>query len=173
MVTQTVEHKSDRNSHRLLEKDVKLPGTKRIRCALPVLVASALALSLVACGEKSSPEKVGKDTDRAGAQSGGKLEEVTTAAEKKVQQAENLVGEKTAEASKAIGDTALTAKIKAALLAEPNLKSLAIDISTSDGIVTLYGTVDTPAIRDRVVQVVSGVNGVKSVKNNLVVLKGS
>src|SRR6267143_1029387 len=62
---------------------------------------------------------------------------------------------------------------KAALGADPALKVLAIDASVSDGAVTLYGTANNRALREKAAKVVSGVPGVKSVKNELVIVAGS
>ena len=67
----------------------------------------------------------------------------------------------------------LAGKVKSALGADPKLKMLAIDASASDGTVTLYGTADNKANRDRAAKVASGVAGVKSVKNELVIVAGS
>ena len=67
----------------------------------------------------------------------------------------------------------LAGKVKSALGADPALKMLAIDAGASDGVVTLYGTANTKKNRDRAQKVASGVPGVKSVKNELVIVAGS
>src|SRR2546427_514375 len=67
----------------------------------------------------------------------------------------------------------LASKIKAALAADPALKILAIDAAVSDGAVTLYGTANNRALRERAAKVVSDVPGVKSVRNELVIVAGS
>jgi osmotically-inducible protein OsmY len=67
----------------------------------------------------------------------------------------------------------LAGKVKSALGADPALKMLAIDAGASDGVVTLYGTADNKRNRDRAARVASGVPGVKSVKNELVIVAGS
>jgi len=67
----------------------------------------------------------------------------------------------------------LAGKVKSALGADPALKLLAIDAGASDGVVTLYGTADSKTNRDRAGRVASGVPGVKSVKNELVIVAGS
>src|SRR5215471_13722371 len=51
--------------------------------------------------------------------------------------------------SAAAGDTAITAKVKAALIAEPGLKSMDINVETKDGTVTLSGNVDNSELRDK------------------------
>ena len=68
-----------------------------------------------------------------------------------------------------IDDATITTKVKAAVLAEPGLKSLQINVDTRDGNVTLNGTVETPALKERAMQVAQAVEGVKSVSDQLVV----
>ncbi len=67
----------------------------------------------------------------------------------------------------------LANKIKAALGADPALKVLAIDAAVADGAVTLYGTANNRALREKAAKVVAGVPGVKSVRNELVIVAGS
>ena len=69
----------------------------------------------------------------------------------------------------AVDDSALTAKVKAALLAEPGLKSLQIGVDTKNGAVTLSGSVDSAASRDRAKEVAGSVNGVAAVVDQLTV----
>jgi len=68
----------------------------------------------------------------------------------------------------AIDDTALTAKVKAALIAEPGLQSLPIDVSTKQSVVTLSGAVGTAVEKAKALQVAENIQGVKSVVDNLV-----
>ncbi len=145
---------------------------KQIHRALWAVMAGALALSLAACEQEPSAGKLGRNIDRGAGQAGRQPDQVADAA-KKIDEAGQMIGEKSAKGGKAIDDMALTAKVKSALLSEPGLKALAFDVNTSGGVVTLYGTVDTPETRDMAVQVASSVEGVRAVKNNLVVIKGS
>jgi len=66
-------------------------------------------------------------------------------------------------------DSATTVKIKSALVADPEIKSLRIDVDTRDGAVTLSGTVPSAANAERAATVAKGVDGVKSVANRLAV----
>jgi len=68
-----------------------------------------------------------------------------------------------------VDDSALTAKVKAALLAEPGLKSLQISVDTKNAAVTLSGSVDSTASRDRAKEVASSVAGVSTVVDQLTV----
>ncbi len=68
-----------------------------------------------------------------------------------------------------LSDTAVTAKVKATLLAEKGIPSTAISVETYEGRVLLSGFVDTAAVKAKAGQVTAGVSGVKQVQNNLVV----
>jgi osmotically-inducible protein OsmY len=69
-------------------------------------------------------------------------------------------------------DTAITAKVKAAILAEPGLKTLQINVDTKDATVTLTGNVDSDMLRDRAKQIAMSTEGVKNVVDNLSVKTG-
>jgi osmotically-inducible protein OsmY len=66
-----------------------------------------------------------------------------------------------------LGDTRTTTRVKTAIYNEPELKVMAIHVSTEDGVVTLSGTVKTKAERTKASQVARKVEGVKQVKNDL------
>lgn len=76
-----------------------------------------------------------------------------------------------ATAGQAIDDAAITTKVKAALLAEPDLKSLGISVETVNGVVKLTGSVDSFTSSNRARTVAGGVAGVRDVDNQLVVKK--
>jgi osmotically-inducible protein OsmY len=71
-----------------------------------------------------------------------------------------------------LDDSVITAKVKAAILEEPTLKSAEINVETSKGRVQLSGFVGSRADIAKAVQVAKRVNGVKSVKNDMI-LKGT
>jgi osmotically-inducible protein OsmY len=68
-----------------------------------------------------------------------------------------------------VGDTALTAKVKTALLRERGLKSKDVHVETDTGRVLLSGWVDSEAQRDTAVAVARRVDGVTEVKDGLTV----
>jgi hyperosmotically inducible periplasmic protein len=72
-------------------------------------------------------------------------------------------------AGKYVDDSILTAKVKAALLKEPELKSLDVSVETLRGEVLLSGFVMDHSQREKAMKVAVGVNGVASVKDALVV----
>lgn len=67
-----------------------------------------------------------------------------------------------------IDDSAITTKVKSALLAEKDVNSFDIKVKTFDGVVQLSGFVDSEWQIDKAVQVASGVSGVQKVKNDLI-----
>ena len=66
-------------------------------------------------------------------------------------------------------DAAITAKVKAAILAEPGLTSLQINVDTSGATVTLSGNVDNADLKERAKQIASNTSGVKGVVDQLAV----
>lgn len=78
----------------------------------------------------------------------------------------------TERAKQGAKNAGLTGKVKSALANDVGLKTLAINVDSNDGVVTLKGSVDSADTRSRAEQVAKKVDGVKSVKNELK-LKGS
>ncbi len=72
-------------------------------------------------------------------------------------------------AGQAIDDTAITAKVKAALLADDEVKGLAINVETSGGSVQLSGSAKSDAERQKAEQLAKSVEGVTSVQNSIAV----
>jgi osmotically-inducible protein OsmY len=68
-----------------------------------------------------------------------------------------------------VDDSVITTKVKSLLAADDFLKSFQIGVETYQGVVQLSGFVNTQKAVDKAVEIVRGVNGVKSVKNNLIV----
>lgn len=68
-----------------------------------------------------------------------------------------------------IDDAAITTKVKTAILADPALKVMQINVETFKGTVQLSGFVSSPQDVIDAQQVAAGVGGVKLVRNNLVV----
>ena len=66
-----------------------------------------------------------------------------------------------------VDDTAITTKVKAAILNAPSLKSAEINVETFKARVQLSGFVSTQANMDEAVKVAQAVGGVTSVKNDM------
>lgn len=67
----------------------------------------------------------------------------------------------------AVEDSSLTVTVRAAIFADPTLQSQHIKVITEDAAVTLRGHVDSPALRDRAIQIASSVDGVAQVQDRL------
>ncbi len=72
-----------------------------------------------------------------------------------------------------VDDALITAKIKAELLKDDQIKSLKISVATVNGRVTLNGFVDDPYQIALSTNLAMSVDGVKSINNNLVVKSGA
>mgnify|MGYP000296757911 CR=1 FL=1 len=64
-------------------------------------------------------------------------------------------------------DSAITAKVKAALVDHDNIKSTDISVKTDQKVVTLSGFVESQAQAEEAVKVAKGVEGVTSVSDKL------
>jgi len=122
-----------------------------------LIAAGALALALAACGDQGTPAKT--------------VEPVKTAPVAAPQP--QPIRAAPAPAPKPDPDAELAAKVKSAFGADNDLRMLPIDIRASNGAVTLYGTADNARMKRKAAQVASKVEGVKSVANNLQIVKGS
>jgi hyperosmotically inducible protein len=63
-------------------------------------------------------------------------------------------------------DLSITTRVKTALLNDPDIAGK-IDVATANGVVTLSGTVKSPAERDKAVAVARKVSGVSDVKSSI------
>jgi hyperosmotically inducible protein len=66
-------------------------------------------------------------------------------------------------------DSAITTKVKWAILRDPDLKTLEISVATTDGVVSLTGAVDSQQSIDKAAAVARDTTNVKSVENHLTV----
>jgi hyperosmotically inducible protein len=72
-------------------------------------------------------------------------------------------------AGKYVEDSVITARVKAALLQEPELKSMDVSVETLRGEVLLSGFVKSEGQRQKAMKATVAVNGVASVKDAMVV----
>jgi osmotically-inducible protein OsmY len=124
----------------------------------------ALTLGLVACDKKPGPaEQAGKSIDQSMDKAGKKMDDAVDKVDKKV-------SEQSAKTGQAIDDAEITTKVKASIFAESGLRTLQISVDTIQGVVTLTGTVDSPANAEKASALAHAVAGVKSVDSKLVVV---
>ena len=74
-----------------------------------------------------------------------------------------------AQAEHAIGEAALTAKIKSKMALDDAVRALAIDVDTNGSVVTLSGFVNSELERSKAVQLAKDTEGVTAVNDRLVV----
>jgi hyperosmotically inducible periplasmic protein len=123
----------------------------RSRPSTLLVALAAATLLMVGCQQRSPADSTAAKVDRAA---------------DKVEASVSNAADKTAAVA---DDAAITAKVKAAILAEPGLKSLQISVDTNSATVTLSGNVDNADLRDRAKQIASSTSGVKSVVDQLTV----
>lgn len=119
-------------------------------------------------------------TKAVAATAADKTKEVAQAAVDKTKAAASTVAEKTEGATAvaadktkdttsktrvALADTAITTKVKAGLVKEPDLESLGIHVETEKGVVMLSGFVNSKSEAEKAVKVAKGVDGVSNVKS--------
>jgi hyperosmotically inducible protein len=121
------------------------------RASALLVALAAGTLLMVGCDQRAPAGAATANMDRAA----DKVEaKVSNAADKTATVAE---------------DAAITAKVKAAILAEPGLKSLQINVDTNGATVTLSGNVDNADLRERAKQIASSTSGVKGVVDQLAI----
>ena len=114
---------------------------------IAILLAAA-ALLAAGCGQRNDVRTLGQPQ--------GTMTSVTAKGDAEV------IG-----TDQAIEDSEVTTKVREAILADPLLQSQHIDVETEDSAVTLTGSVDSPALRERAVQLAGSVNGVVQVQEKL------
>ncbi|MEK7230845.1 MAG: BON domain-containing protein [Pseudomonadota bacterium] len=72
-----------------------------------------------------------------------------------------------------IDDSVVTARVKSALLADPDVKRFDFKVETRKGEVQLSGFVDNQNQIDRAIEVARGIEGVRSVSNEMSIKKRS
>jgi hyperosmotically inducible periplasmic protein len=68
-----------------------------------------------------------------------------------------------------VDDATITTKVKAAMFDDPSVKVMQIGVETMQNVVQLSGFVDSAQIKARAGELARGVEGVREVRNDLVV----
>jgi hyperosmotically inducible periplasmic protein len=123
-------------------------------------ISTLFAVGLAACDKPGPAETAGKKIDQTIDEAGKKIGDTAD----KVGDEMAVQGDKTAVA---IDDAEITAKVKAAIFAEPGLKTLQISVDTVKGEVTLSGSVDSQSSSDTAAALAGSVAGVVKVENRL------
>ena len=123
------------------------PTTRFAGVSLLLAAAFGSFFGLATAQAEGLAEKAGQQMDRAADKAG---------------QAADSTGEY-------MDDSAITAKVKWAILRDPDLKTLEISVVTTSGVVSLTGAVDSQRSVDRAAAVARDNPAVKSVENHLTV----
>lgn len=123
-----------------------------------IAAISALVLLVAGCDRKDENKTAGQTLDNTVAE-----------AKQESHEAANTVEQKTDTAVQTVDDAAITATIKAKLVADDELKAIDINVDTKGGVVTLTGAAPSPAAVDRATTIAKSVDGVANVTNQLTV----
>ena len=119
-------------------------------------VCLATFLASACTATKNTGIAVGAGTKEAAQQVGDKTTETA-----------QQVGDTVTDASATVTDASITAAVKMKMADDPSVSGMKINVDTTDGNVTLSGTVKDQAETDQAVQIAKSVDGVKSVESKL------
>lgn len=153
---------------------------------LHVLAVSALALGLAACGPndgQTAGQKLDNtieradqaadnakiEADRAAETAGQKIDNAVDATQNAASNAADATKDAAADAMNVASEAGVTAKVNAALVGDPELSALKINVDTNGSTVTLNGEAPSQSAKDRAEELAKAVEGVTSVNNLLTV----
>lgn len=110
-------------------------------------------------------EKAGEQLERAGDQVAQGAEQLAAGAEQVGEALERGAAQVEAEVGPILDDAAITARVKAKLIADPEINSFHIDVDTVDGRVALNGKVSSAEQRAEAEDLARGTQGVRQVVN--------
>jgi len=132
---------------------------------------TAAAASKIVAKTEAAAIRIADKTSAAATRIGDKTTAAATKIGEKTTTAADRIGEKTSVAAAKVehrlSETAVSAKIKAKLALDDDIKARAIDVSTNGTTVTLSGTVASKAERARAVELARATSGVTRVVDEL------
>jgi hyperosmotically inducible protein len=147
----------------------------KIKNDLPMILANSVLVTLLlsavigltGCKEEGPAEKAGKQLDQAVEKSNERMEVVSDQIKKNVEDTDEAIGHKSESVGEFIDDAAITAKVKADMVADPLISASKIDVTTDKGVVKLSGVVNDQQAQ-RALEIARGIKGIKSVESYLV-----
>lgn len=165
-----LKHLNELNPQPIETADSGSKGKRFQRRVGVMLATSAMAFSLVACGQQSPAEPtVGERVDSAIATTASAAEEAKVDMKQAMESTEQKAGEMSEAVAQKVEDLEITAKVNAKLADDEVLSARKIDVDTADGHVTMTGPVANAEAASRATELAMMVEGVKSVVNNLVI----
>jgi osmotically-inducible protein OsmY len=162
-------------------RDTAATAADKTKAAAATVVEKTKEVAQAAVDKtKAAASTVAQTTEHAVDRAGDATRDTTASAARKTDHALDRAGDDTRDAAAATADkthdagtktrvaasdTAITTKVKAGLMKEPNLESLGIHVETEKGVVMLSGFVNSKDEADKAVKVAKGVDGVTSVKS--------
>ena len=148
-------------------------GVTNVENKLDVDSKTADAAKGTATKTKDATVKGAEKTKDATVKGAEKTKDATVKGAEKTKETAGTAGTKTKDAASATGeaitDAWITTEIKTDFIDEDTLKGSDINVDTNNHVVTLKGTVATPAGKARAEQIAKTTKGVKSVVNTLTV----
>ena len=144
---------------------------------IPHLLVTSLAIAgLTACGPEvgdgSSTPRAGQSADNS--RSGARPADHKSADNASMAQSTDAVPSKdvSKEPTRVADDATIISAVKTEIDKDPDLKPLAIEVQSKDGLVTLTGIAPNEATADRAAQIAMSVSGVRQVTNQVAPRKG-
>jgi len=125
------------------------------------LMTGPAYLSVAMAADKAQ-EKAEKAADRA--------QKAADEAKDAAKEAADKASDKTTTTKEPLTDAWVTSKTKIALFADGRVKGRQVNVETKKGLVMLRGKVDTDEAKNAAEEIAKGIDGVKSVKNELQVV---
>jgi hypothetical protein len=144
--------------------DMKTPIARIFGTAL-------VAVGLIGAAGCSKQEQAQVDTkiDQAQAEMENRIDGVGESLDARIDAAGDKLDQAQAGMSQAMDDTAITAKVKARFAESPAVSALAVGVETTNGVVTLTGTVENESARMAAESIARSVSEVQDVQNGIVV----
>jgi hyperosmotically inducible protein len=144
-------------------KDIrnKKMSTKKINKKYLICIIAAL---LISCSKSNTAEEAGHQVDKS-------LDNLTQSVKKETEKAQNNIQLEKNDANDIIKDSLITAHIKMTLLIREGLSSGTINVSTSNGLVTLSGSTSKIKDAELAVNLTKSVKDVVNVKNEIKIIE--
>lgn len=111
--------------------------------------------------------KADDKTDRAQEKAGAAADRAQEKGRDATDRAQDKAGDAADRAGSVISDASITTAVKSKFLADPDVSGLKIDVDTTNGVVTLRGTVPNAAEKTRALRLAKETDGVKNVRDQI------
>lgn len=127
-----------------------------------VLLSSFVLVLVAACDKPGPAETAGKKIDKL-------YDSATNSISNTTDKASEAIGKQTDTATQFINDSEITARVKSAILKNDEFRFVRLNVVTTNGVVTISGSVSNKKLRSDVINTVESVDGVASVVNKITV----